>query len=99
MILLLNTAHVFWSFQYDMLEPNFADYALTGNLNNNKNVGRSIFTGILMAVGFGAVGAFLLFEDYTTGWIRLILLALAFLSLRTVLLLWNMRVYFKRIEM
>ena len=98
-ILLLNTAHVFWSFQYDMLEPNFADYALTGNLNNNKNVGRSIFTGILMAVGFGAVGAFLLFEDYTTGWIRLILLALAFLLLRTVLLLWNMRVYFKRIEM
>lgn len=82
-----------------MLEPNFADYALTGNLNNNKNVGRSIFTGILMAVGFGAAGAFLLFEDYTTGWIRLILLALAFLLLRTVLLLWNMRVYFKRIEM
>lgn len=98
-IVSLNTAHVFWSFQYDLLEPNLSDYALTGNLNNNKNMGRSMFTGVLMAVGFAFIGAFFLFENFTAGWIRLLVISIGFLILRTVLLLWNMKVYFKRIEM
>ncbi|MEG2086238.1 MAG: hypothetical protein RR054_05035, partial [Clostridia bacterium] len=97
--LFINTSHILWSFQYDLLDPYLNAYAITGNMNVNKNVGRSVLTGVLMAVGFAAFAMFFLMESYVGGWIRLLAVSFGFLVLRLVLLLWNMKVYFKRIEL
>ncbi len=98
-MVLFNTAHIFQSFQFDILNPRLNDFAQTGNANDNPNIGRSLFSGVLIAVGVGAFAAFFMLDNLASGWIKLIILALAFFVLRLFLFMANLKVYFKRIEL
>lgn len=97
-VILVNSGHILWSFQIDLLSPKLSDYASTGSLSNNPNVSQSIIIGIVLSLLFGGVAALLLIDDYTTGWIRIILLAAAFFLSRLFLFGKHVKYYFSDIE-
>lgn len=97
-VVLVNSGHILWSFQLDLLHPKLSEYAATASLSNNENISKSIVIGLFISVIFGALAAFLLIEDYVTGWIRLILLAVAFFVFRFYLFHNFLKVYFREIE-
>ncbi len=96
--LLINTGHIFWSIQFDLLNPRLNDVALKGSAYNNPNVGKSILAGLLTATGFCAFAIFFMLDSYLGGWVKLIIAAAVFFVLRLLLLMANLKVYFKRIE-
>ena len=95
---LINTGHLLWSAQFDLLNPRLNDVALKGSAYNNPNVGKSILAGLLTAVGFCAFAIFFLLDNYLGGWIKLLIAAAVFFVLRLLLFMANLKVYFKRIE-
>jgi ABC-2 type transport system permease protein len=97
-VVLVNAGHILWSFQIDLLSPKLSDYASTGSLSNNPNISKSITIGIVLSVLFGIGAALLLIEDYSTGWIRIVLLALAFFLARLYLFINHVKYYFGDIE-
>ena len=97
-VILVNSGHILWSFQIDLLNPKLSDYAATASLSNNENVSKSIIIGLVLSIIFGGISAFLLIEDYVTGWIRIILIALVFFVVRFYLFSNFLKVYFREIE-
>lgn len=97
-VILVNSGHILWSFQIDLLSPKLSDYASTGSLSNNPNVSQSIILGIVLSLLFGAVSALLLIDDYSSGWVRIVLLAVAFFLSRLFLFGNHVKYYFSDIE-
>lgn len=97
-VVFVNSGHILWSFQIDLLNPKLSDYAATASLTNNENVSKSIVIGLVLSIIFGGISAFLLIENYATGWLRIILLAFAFLVIRFYLFSNFLKVYFREIE-
>lgn len=97
-VILVNSGHILWSFQIDLLNPKLSDYAATASLSNNENVSKSIVIGLVLSIIFGGITAFLLLENYVTGWIRVILIAFAFFAVRFYLFSNFLKVYFREIE-
>ncbi|MCK7484881.1 MAG: hypothetical protein MZU97_04535 [Bacillus subtilis] len=87
-VILVNSGHILWSFQIDLLAPKLSDYASTGSLSNNSNISKSIVIGIVkLSLQVRAPARpLMLIEDYTTGWIRIVLLAIVFFLARLYLL-------------
>jgi len=99
-LLLLSTGLVFWSFELDVRRPRIHDYAVKGNaVIDNPNIATAIVQGFVVATLAGIVTLLLLYDDFRTGWIRILLLALAFFFARWFLLRRNLSVYFKEIEL
>jgi hypothetical protein len=101
-VLLVNWGHIFWSFQLDLRSPHFLAAASTGNSSDNPNIGKSIVVGLVVALLFFAVTLFFLLEENTVStiatWIKIIVLAVAFLAARLLLFNENLKVYFREIE-
>lgn len=53
--MLCNAAHIIWSFQFDIKNPLMREYASTGGISSNKNIGRSIAMGMIISLVMGAV--------------------------------------------
>ena len=84
----------------DINNPKILDYAMKGNnVVDNANVAKAILVGFAVATITGVLTLLLLNDHLITGWIRLILIALAFLVARLYLLLRNVKVYFNDIQM
>ncbi|MBO7345170.1 MAG: hypothetical protein J6U92_04450 [Clostridia bacterium] len=99
-LLLITTGHIFWSFQMDINNPRILDYAMKGNnVVDNANVAKAILVGFAVATIAGVLTLLLLYDHLVTGWIRIIIIALAFLVARLYLLLRNVKVYFNDIQM
>jgi hypothetical protein len=97
-VIFVNAGHILWSFQIDLLAPKLSDYASTGSLSGNTNVSRSIVIDIIISLLFGIGGALLLIDNYTTGWIRLIGLAIGFFLARLYIFKNVVKYYFSDIE-
>ena len=97
-IFCVNSAHILWSFQLDLLKPRLNDYAATGNLNNNPNVKKSVLIGLLLAVLFAVLTLILLINGNPTNVARLMLIAIALLLAKLYLFVLNLKVYFSHIE-
>ena len=100
-LLLLAGGTVLWSFQLDVRKPQFLEYASKGSSGvvDNPNVGKATLFGFLVATLSGILSLLLLYDDYTTGWIRILALAAAFLLARVFLFYRNLQVYFHEIEL
>ena len=99
-LLLVTTGHIFWSFQMDINNPKILDYAMKGNnVVDNGNVAKAILVGFAVATIAGVLTLLLLNDHLVSGWIRLILMAFAFLIARLYLLMRNVKVYFNDIQM
>ena len=97
-IFCVNSAHILWSFQLDLLKPRLNDYAATGNLNNNPNVKTSILIGLILAVLFAVLTLILLINGNPGNIARLMLMAIALLLAKLYLFVLNLKVYFSHIE-
>lgn len=97
--LLVNSGHILWSIQLDLLNPQFALYKEKGSNPHNPNIAKSVLIGTLLSFVFGFISIYFMNMNMSTGWINLIAIAFAFLLLRIFLLTKNIKVYYKRLEL
>ncbi|MCK9599876.1 MAG: hypothetical protein M0R06_12605 [Sphaerochaeta sp.] len=97
-VILVNSGHILWSFQIDLLDPKLSDYASTGSITNNNNASKSLSNGLFLALFFGviAVLGFIIAKD--VGWMLMIGLALMFLIYRLFSFRAHLGAYFDDIE-
>ena len=95
--LLFNSGHILWSYELDLLNPKFMEYANSQSIDDNPNATKSILIGTVLSLGVCAITIAMLFENVVTGWIRLILLAAAFFGIRLYMLLSKSKLYFNEI--
>ena len=100
LLILLTSSHIFWSLQLDITHPQILQYATKGNeVINNPNIAKSVVIGFVISTIAGIVVLLLLMESFISGWIRVILIALAFAVFRAWLLRSNVKVYFNDVQM
>jgi protein-S-isoprenylcysteine O-methyltransferase Ste14 len=97
-VFLVNFGHILMSFKMDLMNPKLSEYASTGSLTKNENISKSITAGLVISILFGIGSALLLIEDYVTGWVRILLLAAAFLGAWLYLFQSYLKSYFIDIE-
>ena len=97
-MILTNWSHILMSFQLDLLNPKLRDYAESGKTDNNPNANKSVLYGLFVGLIAGVLTIFLLNEDLSLGWYKIVAVALGFFVLRLYLFVKNLRVFFKRIE-
>ena len=97
-LVLLNSAHIFWSFDIDLMNPKLVDYATNGHITDTKNLDKSVTIGFVLSMLTGIIMMLLLLDDYTTGWIRIIIIVLVVFVFRLVLLSKRLKAYFLDIE-
>ena len=92
---------ILWSFQLDVRRPLFSEYASKGSSGvvDNPNVGLATLIGFIVATIAGAFTLLMLYDDYITGWIRIVAAAAAFCIARIYLFYRNLHVYFREIEL
>ena len=100
-LVLLAAGTVLWSFQLDVRKPQFLEYASKGSSGvvDNPNVGKAALFGFIVATLAGALTLLLLYDNYVTGWVRIVAIALAFAAARAFLFYRNLQVYFHEIEL
>ncbi len=98
LIFIINSAHILWSFQLDLLNPRLGDYAQTGTLSDNPNVGRSVGIGLIIATVFGALALIMFIFMSERAWWVLYLFATAFLAFRLYSFNIHLKAKFSRIE-
>ncbi len=99
LIVLFSMGHIFWSFELDIRHPKIADYITQGDaVVDNPNVAKAIVTGFVTATLVGVITLLLLIDDYTTGWVRVLIIAAAFLAARIYLYRSNLKSYFNEIQ-
>jgi hypothetical protein len=100
LLILLTTTHILWSFQLDITNPQILQYATKGNeVINNPNVAKAVVIGFIISTLAGLLVLLLLMENFISGWIRLILIALALTVFRAWLFKTNVKVYFNDVQM
>jgi ABC-2 type transport system permease protein len=97
-VVLINSGHIFWSFQIDLLDPQLSDYAATGSLSGNNNIGQSIRNGFVLSFLFGGLSALLFVFVNALAWTILLGLAAVFLVVRLHLFQSFLKAYFMDIE-
>jgi hypothetical protein len=98
-IILINTGHIFWSFQMDILKPSLSDYAQTGSLSGNKNISMSISTGFALSLVLSLISIMLFFLVREVAWFVLIFIAILFLCYRLYFFNSFLKAYFMDIEL
>lgn len=97
--LFVNSGHILWSYELDLMHPEIHEYSMTHSVDNNKNATKSILLGTVLAFLFAAIGIWLLHDNYLTGWIRFIIIAIAFFIARLYLFINKTRIYFEDIQL
>lgn len=95
--LLINSGHILWSYELDLMNPRFLEYANSQSIDDNPNATKSILIGTVISLGLCGIAIAMLFENVATGWIRLLLLSLVFFGIRLYMLLSKSKLYFNEI--
>lgn len=98
-ILCVSTGTLMWNFELDVYSPKVREYIVKGDsYTDNPNVSKAVFIGFIVSILAGILSLLLLFDGYISGWIRVILLAVAFLVARVYLLNSNLKAYFNDMQ-
>lgn len=97
-VILVNSGHILWSFQIDLLAPKLSDYAATGSITNNQNVSKSLSIGLWLSLFFGVISIFAFVFAKDIGWYIMIGLAIVFLLFRLFTFHTYLKAYFDDIE-
>jgi ABC-2 type transport system permease protein len=97
-IIIVNSGHIFMSFQIDILSPKLSDYAATGSLSNNVNVSKSLTYGLTISIMFGILAVILFIFAESIGWYVMIGLGVCFMLYRIVSFQAHLKAYFIDIE-
>ncbi|MGI6768799.1 MAG: putative ABC transporter permease subunit [Bacilli bacterium] len=94
----VNTGHIFWSFELDLMNPRIKEAIEGETIDDNKNATKSIFIGVILAFIFAFLAYFFISKESYEGWYKVIAIAIMFFLARLYLLINRLNVYFKEIE-
>jgi len=98
-LVLINSGHILWSFQLDLRNPQLAEYSEKKAGAENANKSRSVVAGMAIAVIVALVTVFfMMIDNSANSWPRIIGFSAGFFVLRLVLFIFNLKVYFREIE-
>ena len=98
-ILCVSLGTLMWNFELDVYSPKVRDYIVKGDsFTDNPNVSKAVLIGFIVSILAGVLSLLLLFDGYISGWIRVILLAVAFIVVRIYLLNTNLKAYFNDMQ-
>ncbi|MCF7932290.1 MAG: hypothetical protein K9K93_03895 [Acholeplasmataceae bacterium] len=98
-VILVNSGHILWSFQIDVMHPKIREYASTGSLSGNKNISASVRIGFVIALLFSAFSALSFVYLEEIAWLLMISAAVLFLVFRFFLFRSFLNAYFRDIEL
>ncbi len=99
MMILVSLGNIMWAFQIDICNPKVNDYAVKGDaVVDNPNVAKALVVGFVISTLTGVLTLLLLIDNFTSGWIRAILIALGFFLARLYLYNSHLKVYFNDIQ-
>ena len=87
--------HLLWSAEMDIMNPQYTQYATTGECNNNPNETKSTVTMFIMSVLFVGVTLLLSLENIKVAWLKVVLVALALFVYRIWSYLSKIKYYYK----
>ena len=87
--------HLFWSAEMDVMNPQSAQYATTGEHNNNPNETKSTIIMFILSVIFVGIALFLSLENVKVAWIKVSIVALALLVFRIWSYLSKIKYFYK----
>ncbi len=88
-------AHLCWSAELDIMNPQYEIYASIGEQESNPNETKSTIYAFLLAFGLFAIALFLMMENINEAWYRLLFISLLLLILRVYLFLNKIKLYYK----
>ncbi|MBU1145173.1 MAG: hypothetical protein KJ971_04890 [Firmicutes bacterium] len=97
-ILIINSSHIIWSLQIDVLNPKLSEYAATGSLSNNQNVSKSVTIGFVLSLIIAVIFGVLSFVAPDLAWTITIIISLLFLVFRVISFHYFLNAYFIDIE-
>ena len=92
-MLFVYIAHLVWSAEMDIMNPQNQQYATTGRHTNNPNENRSTLFAFLLAFMFFAISLFLFNEGQFSAWVKVLFIALALMIARLYLFYIKIKVY------
>lgn len=87
--------HLLWSAEMDIMNPQWAQYATTGNHVNNPNETKSSVAMFFLAFVFFGISLFLSIENVQVSWIKVFVIALVLLIYRVWSILNKIKYYYK----
>lgn len=87
--------HLLWSAEMDVMNPQSAQYATTGEHTSNPNETKSTVVMFILSVIFVGIALFLSLENVKVAWIKVSIVALALLIFRIWSYLSKIKYYYK----
>ena len=88
-------AHMFWSAELDIMNPQYDQYATFAQQINNPNENKSTLIAFIEAFLFAFVAIFLSMEGVQTAWIKISIIALVLAVLKATTYVLKIKVFYK----
>lgn len=92
---LIYLAHLLWSAEMDIMNPQTAQYATTGGHISNPNETKSTIATFFLAFAFFGISLFLSMENVNVAWLKICAIAVAFLVYRVWSFVSKIKYYYK----
>lgn len=94
-VYLFYAAHLFWSAESDIMNPQYEQYATFNNQGNNPNENHSALLAFLLSFAVFAASLLLSFEDGERVWIKAAIVAVAICAFKVVTYLMKISAFYK----
>ncbi len=88
-------AHLFWSAEMDVMNPQNLQYQTTGSEQKNPNETKSVIAGFISSAIFAVITFFLMLENVNVAFTKTAIVALIFLCVRAYLFFIKVKLYYK----
>ena len=88
-------AHLLFSAELDVMNPQILEYSTTGTHVNNKNENKSSMVAIFLSVIFAFLTFFLISENAINVWLKLMFVAIGYLIIRVYLYVSKVQLFYK----
>ena len=88
-------AHIFWSAEVDIMNPQTEQYGAMGDGHNNPNETKSTIIAFLLSIGVAAFSLFLFMENEPVCWKKFCYIGVALCLIRVYLYLQKVKLYYK----
>ncbi len=93
-ILFAYIGHLFWSAEFDIMNPQFEQYQTTGNNFNNKNENKSVISAFAISFIVAGVAYFFMVENVNSMYYKVLIFATIFVIYRLVLFFKKVNLYY-----
>ena len=94
-LIMIYVAHLLWSAELDVMNPQTREYQTTGGSQKNPNELKSTVIAFLVSALVAFITFFLMSEDVRKVYLKLIIIAAIFFAIRVVLYCQRVRLYYK----